>query len=222
MLSLSHLLLGIRMKHPSDGHESEPPRTADASATGEGEAAGTDNDSVDPFVGLTTVELADLIYEVLRGIAGARQRRDRVAAGMNPTSLIHRAYLRLVQKPGETWNSRAHFVGAAAEAMRRVCIDEARAQAALKRGGDRCRVPLSDVLERSHAATISESMDLLSLSEALDRMAQVSARAAEIVKMRFFAGLTVDEVATLLNLSSRTVLREWEFARAWLFAELNA
>ena len=175
----------------------------------------------DALEGLSTAALTDLLYRELRLLARSRQRGDRIAAQMDPTSLVHRAYERLATAADGTWRSREHFVAAAAEAMRRVCIDEARAQGTLKRGGDRVRVPLSAVFRTAHAGLIGEDVDLLELSDALERLVAADGRAANIVKMRFFAGLTIENVAVLLGVDSRTVDRDWLAARAWLFADLK-
>ena len=163
--------------------------------------------------------LIPIVYQELRRLAHQRMSHEAPGNTLQPTELVHEAYLRLSGGEAQKWDHRGHFFAAAAEAMRRVLIERARAKASLKRGGDRGRVELSD-----DAALFDESKPegLLALDAALARMERSDPRMASIVKLRYFAGLTVDEVATALSLTSRTVHREWATARAWLRTELEA
>jgi len=205
-----------------DREQSSPPEADVDPAPSSHDPGSPDSpDGDEPFAGLTTAELIVLVYDELRALARSRQKSDRIAAEMNPSSLLHRTYVRLAGRSDARWYSRAHFVTAAAEAMRRVCIDEARRIQTRKRGGDRMRVPLSDVMDRNHAGLISERIGMLELNEAIDRLARHNSRAAEIVKMRFFTGMTIQQVAAVLGTDTRTIDRDWMAARAWLFAELS-
>lgn len=179
-----------------------------------------------------TRELLDIVYGELRAMAAAQMARERPGHTLQPTALVHEAYLRLMGPGGPAsgaagagpatprFESRAHFFGAAGEAMRRILVDGARARGAQKRGGG---------VRRDGEATgapapgpdPAESVDLLALHDALSRLEGEDGRMATIVKLRFFAGMTVDETAAALGLSRRTVLREWTAARAWLAAELE-
>jgi RNA polymerase sigma factor (TIGR02999 family) len=159
--------------------------------------------------------LLPLVYDELRKLAAARMVNEAAGHTLNPTALVHEAYLRLVGESGFT--SKSHFLRAAAEAMRRILIDHARSRAADKRGGGRRRVPLDE------GARWVESPDhLLALDDALRRFAVEEPRKAELVVLRFFAGMTTAEAATALSVSVPTAERWWTFARAWLFADLDA
>ncbi len=162
-------------------------------------------------------QLLPVVYDELRALAGARLRRERPDHSLQPTALVHEAYIRLVGWDQRTWSDRAQFYRAAAEAMRRILIDHARGRARGKRGGGRARVDLED----ANLATWDDPDDVLALDEALHRLMEQDPRAAEIVQLRFFAGLSVDETAKALELSVRTVHREWKFARTWLFRALG-
>ncbi|MHC4416859.1 MAG: sigma-70 family RNA polymerase sigma factor [Planctomycetota bacterium] len=157
-------------------------------------------------------ELLPLIYGELHRIAQARMAALRPGTTLQPTALIHEAYLRLIgnDKPG--WNSRAHFFGAAAQAMRQILVDQARRKASLKRGGNRKRLDLDDV----EAAVEPPSVDILALDEALARLERDDPRKARIVMLRYFAGLTANETAAALDISVPTVEREWRFTRTLL------
>jgi RNA polymerase sigma factor (TIGR02999 family) len=165
-----------------------------------------------------TDELLPLVYQELRRLAAHKMAGEAPGNTLQPTALVHEAYLRLVG-PGQAqqWDGRGHFFAAAAEAMRRILVDRAREKQALKRGGDLKRVEL-DGLE------IASSMpddELLALDEALDRLATVDTRAAEMVKLCFFVGLTQAEAARELGISLATAERVWGFARAWLLREVR-
>ena len=162
-------------------------------------------------------QLLPVVYDELRELAGARLRHERPDHSLQATALVHEAYIRLVGWEQQSWIDRAHFYRAAAEAMRRILIDHARGRARGKRGGGRVRVDLED----ANLATWRDPDDVLALDEALHRLMEQDPRAAEIVQLRFFAGLSVEETAKALELSIRTVHREWKFARTWLFRALG-
>lgn len=165
-----------------------------------------------------TDDLLPLVYEDLRREAARQLRGERVGHTLQPTALVHEAYVRLTKNddPGP-WHSNSHFIRAAAEAMRRILIENARRKQAIKRGGDYKRVDIAvdqiDVPQNDD--------ELLALDEALDRLAERDDRAAELVKMRFFAGLTMDQAADALGVSVRTAERDWAFARAWLHRQVR-
>jgi RNA polymerase sigma factor (TIGR02999 family) len=161
-------------------------------------------------------ELLPLIYGELHRIAQARMAALRPGTTLQPTALIHEAYLRLLghDKPG--WNSRAHFFGAAAQAMRQILVDQARRKASLKRGGGRRRLDLDDV----EPAVAPPSIDILALDEALQRLERDDPRKARIVMLRYFAGMTTEETAAALDISVPTVEREWRFTRTLLHLRL--
>ena len=155
--------------------------------------------------------LAAVLYEELRAMAGREMARERAGHTLQPTALVHEAYLRLAR--GEArYESRAHFFGAAAEALRRVLVDHARRRASCKRGGDRVRVAFEDL----EPVTPMEDSELLELDAALSELAAFAPTRARIVELRFFAGLTEDEVAAALGVSPSSVTRGWRVARAWL------
>ena len=161
--------------------------------------------------------LLPLVYEELRELAARRLAVEKPGQTLQATALVHEAYLRLVgvQDPG--WGGRGHFFAAAAEAMRRILINRARGRARLKRGGDRRRVDLEHLADPAEAS----ADDLLDLDGALRRLEAAYPRCAELVKLRFFVGLGMDEAADALGVSRRTAEREWTFARAWLLDALG-
>lgn len=164
----------------------------------------------------STNDLLPLVYEELRRLAAARLAREKPGQTLGATALVHEAYLRLVGDQQERpWENRRHFFGAAAEAMRRILIDRARRKQTPRHGGGWQRVPLDDS-QRMEEPTV----DVLALDEVLTRLAQKQPLKAELVKLRFFAGLTMPEAAQLLGISLATAERYWTFARSWLFAEL--
>ncbi|HEX5109058.1 MAG TPA: ECF-type sigma factor [Vicinamibacterales bacterium] len=158
------------------------------------------------------------VYAELRAAARAQLRFERSDHTLQATALVHEAYLRLLSGAYPTFNDRQHFFRAAAEAMRRILVEHARRRARVKRGANPIRVPLTDV----NSATNHDPLEILALDDAIRRLEKQDATAAEIVRLRFFAGLSVEETAEILDLSERTVKREWAFARAWLFAALGA
>jgi RNA polymerase sigma factor (TIGR02999 family) len=163
-------------------------------------------------------QLLPLVYEELRRLASWRLAGEAPGQTLQPTALVHEAYLKLVgQDPGRTWNDRAHFFAAAAEAMRRILIDSARQKRRQRHGGGRQRVSLAE----AEAVAEAPTDDLLALDEALTRLATVHPVKAELVKLRYFAGLSEDEAAAALGLSRSTASRYWTFARAWLINALE-
>jgi len=165
--------------------------------------------------------LLPLVYEQLHRIATAQMRGERADHTLQPTAIVHEAYLRLVQGRAVRWESRAHFLAVAAEAIRRVLIDHARRTGAQKRGGDRHRVTL-DEREAARGGSSAMELDLLDLNDALERLANVNPRQSRIVELRFFGGMTNEEVSHVLGLSRATISEDWAFARAWLAKELQS
>ncbi len=164
-----------------------------------------------------TEELLPLVYDELRRLAGWHISNEKPGQTLQATALVHEAYLRLVGNEDVHWNGRRHFFGAAAEAMRRILVENARRKKRLKRGGDLERVNLDSV----EIPSPMPDEELLAMDEALDRLAEVDSRTAEVVKLCFFVGLTQDQAAKELNVSISTVERTWAFARAWLFREMR-
>jgi RNA polymerase sigma factor (TIGR02999 family) len=162
-------------------------------------------------------ELLPLVYDELRRLAAWHLANERPSQTLQATALVHEAYLRLVGKEEPQWNGRRHFFGAAAEAMRRILVENARRKKRLKHGGHLERVDLESV----DIPSPMPDDDLLAMDEALDRLAVVDARAAELVKLCFFVGLTQEQAAKHLDVSIATVERTWSFARAWLFREIQ-
>jgi RNA polymerase sigma factor (TIGR02999 family) len=157
------------------------------------------------------------IYGELRRLASAYLRRERPDHTLQPTALVHEAFLRLVDQRAVRWQNRAHFFGIAAQAMRRILVDHARAHGAEKRGAGDRRVSLDDTL----LVTGAPDVDLLALDEVLTRLATIDPLQSRIVELRYFGGLTLEETAEVMGISPATVGREWTMARAWLFAELT-
>jgi RNA polymerase sigma factor (TIGR02999 family) len=164
-------------------------------------------------------QLLPLVYDELRKLAAARLAREKPGQTLQATALVHEAYLRLVGgDDSKPWNGRGHFFGAAAEAMRRILVENARRKARVRHGGGLRRV---DIDAGCSLAEPPPDDDLLALDAALDRLAALDPRRAELVKLRFFAGLTMPEAAAALNISTATAERYWAFARTWLFAEIG-
>lgn len=159
------------------------------------------------------------VYEELRKLAGAQMNRESAGHTLQATALVHEAWMSLVGDEGEAlaWDSRAHFFGAAALAMRRILVDRARRVQSEKRGGNLRREPLEGV----DRAFDPDDVDFVALDEALDVLAARDPRAAQVVELRFFGGLSVEDTARVMDLSERTIAREWNVARAWLARELG-
>jgi RNA polymerase sigma-70 factor (ECF subfamily) len=161
--------------------------------------------------------LLPLIYDELRALASSYLRRESPGHTFQTTALVHEAYLKLVGQSDAAYDSRSHFFAVAAQAMRRILVNHARDRDRLKRGGNLARVDL----DASAVLAPEDSVDLVALDEALDRLAALDARKARTVEMRFFAGMEVDAVAAALGVGTATVKRDWDFARVWLYRELS-
>jgi RNA polymerase sigma factor (TIGR02999 family) len=163
-------------------------------------------------------ELLPLVYDELRRLAAARLGAEPAGHTLQPTALVHEAYLRMVGGcPPDGWDGRGHFFAAAAEAMRRILVDRARHKNSRKAGGGRRRLDLADV----EPAEPESGLDLLALDEALARLERLDARKAQVVKLRFFAGLTCDQAARALGVATSTADADWAFARCWLRLEIG-
>lgn len=160
--------------------------------------------------------LMPLVYDELRRLARVFLARERGGHTLQPTALVNEAYLRLVDQTHANWQNRAHFYGIAASMMRRVLIDHARAHATDKRGGAAIRLSIDDI----QVPVEQRAAGLVALDEALERLSQIDERKSKIVEMRFFGGLSDEEIAEVLSVSTRTVLRDWKTARLWLYREL--
>ena len=161
--------------------------------------------------------LLPVVYAELRRQAARYLRRERVNHTLQPTALVHEAFVRLIDQRDVRWQNRAHFFGVAAQAMRRILIDHARGNARQKRGGPAAHVTLDDGM----AVTEGKSIDILALDQALERLAALDARQARVVELRFFGGLSVEETAEVMAVSPATIKREWSMAKAWLRVELG-
>ncbi|TWT44885.1 RNA polymerase sigma factor [Phycisphaerae bacterium RAS1] len=162
-------------------------------------------------------KLLPLVYDELRALAGGFFRRQRSDHTLQPTALVHEAFVRMIDATSAAWNDRAHFFAIAATAMRQILTDHARRKKAAKRGGDWDKV----AVETISAPSDGENIDVVALDEALTRLGQLDARKHRVVELRFFGGLTVDEIADVLGMSKTTIESEWRAARAWLSAELS-
>ncbi len=158
----------------------------------------------------------DSLYDELRAVAASHMRRERPNHTLQPTALVHEAYLRLVKQGDLQWENRVHFLNIAAAQIRRILVDHARSKSRLKRGGDKVHVTLSDDL-----GSLDRQFDLIDLDRVLDNLNEDSPEDRQIVELKFFGGLTEPEIATIVGLSERTVRRRWLFARTWLFCELG-
>jgi RNA polymerase sigma factor (TIGR02999 family) len=163
-------------------------------------------------------QLLPLVYAELRRLAGQKLAREAPGQTLQATALVHEAYLRLVDcDQPQQWNSRGHFFAAAAEAMRRILVERVRHKRSLKAGGNRRRQELPDI----QAAVGGPNLDLLALNEALEKLEKQDKRRAELVKLRFFAGLTIAETAQALGISTSTADNDWAYARSWLRLEME-
>jgi RNA polymerase sigma factor (TIGR02999 family) len=166
----------------------------------------------------TTADLFPLVYNALRRLAAHRMARETPGQTLEPTALVHEVYLRLAGGEGEApWDDRAHFFGAAAEAMRRILVDIARRKRSVKHGGGAARVPLED----GALFAFEPREDVLAVDEALTRLADTDPAAAEVVQLRYFGGLSLAETAQVLGMAPRTADRYWAYARAWLHRALQ-
>lgn len=161
--------------------------------------------------------LVPLIYDELRAIAAREMRRERGEHTLQPTALVHEVFLRLVDKPDLSWESRAHFLNIAAQSMRRILVEHARHRKRQKRGGGAERITLDEQLHAPGAG----APDLTDIDEALERLSSLDPRKGRVVELRFFAGLSVEETGRVLGISNATVKREWQFAKAWIQRELS-
>lgn len=162
-------------------------------------------------------KLLPLVYEELRRVAAHRMARQPAGHTLQATALVHEAFLRLTGNPAHTWENRRHFFAAVSEAMRHILVDRARRKAAVRHGGNQVRLHLDDVMVAGGAA----DEHVIVVNDALDRLAAHDPVAAELVKLRFFAGFTFAQAAELLEISERTAKRLWAYARAWLFDEIQ-
>jgi RNA polymerase sigma-70 factor, ECF subfamily len=164
-------------------------------------------------------QLFPLVYDELRRIAAAYLRQERPNHTLQPTALVHEAYLRLVEQSEQNWQNRAHFLGIGAHLMRQILVDHARKRNAAKRGGNEQLVSLNDLEVAGPGMQSPE--DLIALDEALLKLEGIDPQQCNIVELRFFGGLTEEEISHLLGVSVRTVKRDWSVARAWLYAEIT-
>lgn len=163
-------------------------------------------------------QLVPLVYDDLRRVAAGYMRREMPGHGLQPTALVHEAYVRLVDQTRVQWRNRAHFFGVAASMMRRILVDDARRRRADKRGGGAERVTLTG---EDIAAPDQNGIDVLALHESLERLAAFDPQQARIVELRYFGGLTIDEAAEVVGVSAATVVREWTIAKAWLRVDMS-
>jgi RNA polymerase sigma factor (TIGR02999 family) len=161
--------------------------------------------------------LMPLVYAEFRALAARYLKRERANHTLQPTALVNEAYLKLVDQSRVQWQGRTHFFAVGAQAMRRILVDHARRRQRLRHGGQRARVTLDEAV----ALSPQRDEDVLALDEALERLSKLDPRQAQVVELRFFAGLSVEEVADLLGVSKRTVEGDWTMARAWLHRELS-
>jgi RNA polymerase sigma-70 factor (ECF subfamily) len=186
------------------GHGSAPDVSTLLDAWGRGDLSARD-------------QLMPLVYDELRHRAKAYFRRERAAHTLQPTALVHETYLRLANQNQMVWRNRAQFYGVAAQMMRRILVDHARARKMAKRSGEWARVSLSDVA----GVRPPQDVDVLDLHAALDELASFDARKGQVAELRFFGGLSLEETGHVLKISIATVEREWQAARAWLFSRLK-
>ncbi len=174
-------------------------------------------DSIEKGDPQAATRLLPVVYEELRKLATAKMARESPGLTLQPTALVHEAWLRLVGGETQVWSNRAHFFSAAAEAMRRILIENARRRKAIRHGGGQVRI---DIHELELAAPAGDEQ-LLAINEALERFAVLDKRKAELVKLRYFVGLTIEEAARAMGISEATAKRWWEYARAWLYTEIR-
>lgn len=167
-------------------------------------------------------ELMPVVYDELRRIAGAYMKRERPGQTIQPTALVHEAYLRLLKDKKQDWQGRTHFLAIAANSMRQILVERARAKQTEKRGGGRERITLDESTFKGGEGASGDEVayDLLAVDEALDRLALLDGQQARVVELRFFGGLTIEETAATLGTSAATVKRDWTMAKAWLRREV--
>lgn len=165
--------------------------------------------------------LLPLVYEELRALAGSHFRHQNADHTLQPTALVHEAFVRLVNQPDEKWHGRAHFFAVAATAMRQILTDHARRKKADKRGGGWDKVELDRASAEAQGAGAKAEIDIIALDEALTKLAELDARKHRVVELRFFGGLSMDEIGDALKVSKTTVESEWRAARAWLAVEVS-
>ena len=163
-------------------------------------------------------ELLPLVYEELRRLAAAKMAQEPAGHTLQPTALVHEAWLRLAGNEKAQWDGRAHFFAAAAEAMRRILVDRARRKSAIRHGAGQQRVDLQD----ADIAAPDDNEQLLAINDALEKLAAQDKAKAELVKLRYFAGMTLEEAAKVLGISEPTAKRQWTFAKAWLHREIKS
>jgi len=176
--------------------------------------------------GLAAEQLLPLVYNELRKLAAVRLAQEKRSQTLQATDLVHEVYVRLASRPSNTdatggvphWNGRKHFFGAAAEAMRRILIERARRKDSQKHGGGKNRVDCEEL----EIAPVFDSVDLMEIDQAVEKLQQLDPRAAEIVKLRYYVGLNIPEIAAALEVSRSTIDRQWAWARAWLHVELGS
>ena len=161
--------------------------------------------------------LLPLIYDELRILAAKYLRRERPDHTLQPTALVHEAYLRLVDQTRVNWQNRAHFLGVAAQMMRRILVDHARANRSGKRGADFQKISLEENIDKA----VERSAELLALDEALRELAEIDEQKSRIIELRYFGGLSVEETAEVMGISSVTVKRHWRMAKAWLYGQMQ-
>ena len=171
-----------------------------------------------PGDALAANELLTLVYEELRRVAAAKMASEAPGQTLQPTALVHEAWLRLTGDKRRHWNDRTHFFAAAAEAMRLILVDNARRKRAARHGGGQQRVEMPEVA----SAVVENADQVLAVNEALEKFAALDPQKAELVKLRYFVGMTLEEAAEALGISERTAKRYWAFARAWLHEEIKA
>ena len=162
-------------------------------------------------------QLLPVVYQELRRMAGNYLRQENPGHTLQPTALVHEAWLRLIDQARVDWRNRAQFFGVAAQMMRRILVDHAKAKHREKRGGDAVKLSLDDVINLSR----ERAADLLALDDALDELTRVDERKSRVVELRYFGGFTVEEIAQILEVSPETVMRDWKLAKAWLYQQIR-
>jgi RNA polymerase sigma factor (TIGR02999 family) len=162
-------------------------------------------------------QLLPIVYQELRRMAGSYLRQENPGHTLQPTALVHEAWLRLIDQARVDWRNRGQFFGVAAQMMRRILVDHAKSKHREKRGGDAARLSLDEVINLSH----ERAADLLSLDDALDELTRVDERKGRVVELRYFGGFSVEETARILEVSPETVMRDWKVAKAWLYQQIK-